>query len=317
MAYSHSTGPSVSDKVRILVVGDMSVGKTSLVHLICEGKVLSNPYWTIGCKTEVKLHEYNKREFFIEFLDVGGSPKHENSRSIYYTQVNGLILVHDVTNRKSYTNLKKWIKEILNQISPSDTHKWSLKNEKQILELQHEDTNVYPIPILVLANKFDCVRSYSDTNYLNNDDLGRDSVFVSALDASCFTPNSPSGTRLDAFLSRVISNTLAPRPKTFTKISTNVGSMSPESRPRATSVDRLQQQQQLQQQMQQLQFQQLQQQQQRNTKLDSSVSVNVGGVKRKDLDFLRKSGNVVYSSDEESPNYPVAEASLLDTYKES
>jgi hypothetical protein len=43
-----------------------------------------------------------------------------------------LILVHDVTNKKSFSNLRKWIFEILNTISPSESKKWTLREEKQV-----------------------------------------------------------------------------------------------------------------------------------------------------------------------------------------
>jgi len=231
--------PLLTDKVRILVVGDMSVGKTSLVNLMCEGKVLQNPNWTIGCKAEVKLHDYHQKPFFIEFIDVGGSPKHENTRGILYSQVNGVILVHDLTNRKSYTNLTRWIKEILNVISPSDRTKWSLKCDKHILQLQHEDhLNTLPIPIMVIANKLDLVR-HDSISYLNNDDLGRESLQVSAWDQSCFGSKTPSGDALDSFLNRTISNVVTPRSKSSTKLTAPV---SPDmmSRQRSNSFDRLQ-----------------------------------------------------------------------------
>lgn len=43
------------EKVKILVVGDSGVGKTSLVHLICHQEVLKRPNWTIGCSVDVKV----------------------------------------------------------------------------------------------------------------------------------------------------------------------------------------------------------------------------------------------------------------------
>ena len=48
------------DRVRILVLGDSGVGKTSLVHLISRGKPLSHITYTIGASIEVKLHEYRE-----------------------------------------------------------------------------------------------------------------------------------------------------------------------------------------------------------------------------------------------------------------
>ena len=48
------------DRVRILVLGDSGVGKTSLVHLISQGRPLQQLSYTIGAQVEVKLHEYRE-----------------------------------------------------------------------------------------------------------------------------------------------------------------------------------------------------------------------------------------------------------------
>ncbi|CAG8578239.1 1768_t:CDS:2 [Funneliformis mosseae] len=105
----------ISDKIRIVVVGDPGVGKTSLVHILCHNEVLRNPSYTIGCAVDVKIHVHTRahKSYFVEFIDVGGSSKHKSSRNMFYHQINGIILVHDVSNRKSYYNLWNWISEII------------------------------------------------------------------------------------------------------------------------------------------------------------------------------------------------------------
>ncbi|XP_054263602.1 rab-like protein 3 [Macrosteles quadrilineatus] len=108
------------DKVKVIVVGDSGVGKTSLVHLVCHSEPISNPSWTVGCGVDVKLHEYEEgtpkqRSYFVELWDVGGSSSHRNARHVFYSSVHGIILVHDLTNRKSHQNLQKWLAEVLNR----------------------------------------------------------------------------------------------------------------------------------------------------------------------------------------------------------
>jgi Rab-like protein 3 len=79
----------------------------------------------------VKLHEYKEdtsyqKTFFVEFFDIGGSLSHKLARNVFYNQLNGIILVHDLTNRKSQDNLKNWLIEILNKDSKDTTKGASL-----------------------------------------------------------------------------------------------------------------------------------------------------------------------------------------------
>uniref|UniRef100_H2T4B9 RAB, member of RAS oncogene family-like 3 n=1 Tax=Takifugu rubripes TaxID=31033 RepID=H2T4B9_TAKRU len=43
------------DRVKVLVLGDSGVGKSSLVHLLCQNQVLGNPSWTVGCSVDSSL----------------------------------------------------------------------------------------------------------------------------------------------------------------------------------------------------------------------------------------------------------------------
>jgi len=145
-------------KVRILVVGDSGVGKTSLVHLLCHNETIDNPDWTIGCSVEVKLHDYKvgqpgEKTYFVELWDVGGWASHAQGRSVFYNQVNGILLVHDLTNRKSELNLRKWLIEVLN------------KDSKELPEDPEQLVNLH-IPVLVVGTKSDMVKAVHSSSTL-------------------------------------------------------------------------------------------------------------------------------------------------------
>ena len=89
------------DKVRIVILGDSGVGKTSLVHLLAHNEPIKRPAWTVGCSVEVKLHEYkqsthDQKTYFLEFWDVGGSRNHRISRSVFYSNTHGKIRVPNI-----------------------------------------------------------------------------------------------------------------------------------------------------------------------------------------------------------------------------
>ncbi|KAK5580254.1 hypothetical protein RB653_000269 [Dictyostelium firmibasis] len=129
------------DRVRVLVIGDTAVGKSSLVHLICNDQALTrSPSWTVGCNTDVRIHEYHSKDYYIEFVDIGGSTKYKITRPILYHQISGIIVVYDLTNKISLKNVKKWIFDVLNKISPNQTssnYKLKETESNQVLELEN------------------------------------------------------------------------------------------------------------------------------------------------------------------------------------
>ncbi len=87
------------ERVKIVVVGDSGVGKTSLVHLITRQAILKKSNCTIGCSVDVKLHEYRDgtiqhKTVFIEFYDIGGNSNHRKSAKMFFSGADGIILVH-------------------------------------------------------------------------------------------------------------------------------------------------------------------------------------------------------------------------------
>ncbi|CAG8573362.1 2227_t:CDS:2 [Paraglomus occultum] len=131
--------------------------------MLCHNEPLRNPTWTIGCSIEIKLYTHTRlqKPYFIEFIDISGSSKHTSSRNMFYHQVNGIILVHDVSNRKSYYNLWRWIAEMLHSEAYKDNEKSSasggIKKNEYDFELQIGERSAN-VPILVVGTKADLVK---------------------------------------------------------------------------------------------------------------------------------------------------------------
>ncbi|CAB0031988.1 unnamed protein product [Trichogramma brassicae] len=192
------------DKVKIIVVG---VGKSSLTHLICHQEPMPNPSWTVGCTADVILHEYkegtpNQRRFFVELWDIGGRQSHKNTRSVYYSQANGIILVHDLTNRKSQQNLQKWLEEVLN------------KNNNHFKSKSYDDfdpekfVGSTQIPILVVGTKADMVAAVRSNVYRRAstiaEECGADEIFLDCRQSRTLAAGSTSSLKLSRFFDKVI-----------------------------------------------------------------------------------------------------------------
>ncbi|GAB6030386.1 hypothetical protein CHUAL_007264 [Chamberlinius hualienensis] len=195
------------EKVKVLVVGDSGVGKSTFVHLICHCQPLCNPSWTIGCSVDIKIHEYKEgtplqKTFFVELWDVGGSNSHCNSRSVFYSSVHGIILVHDLTNRKSEQNLRKWLTEILVKDS-------NAKGKSSDFEYDPEQFVESQVPILIVGTKQDLadeVRSSKFTRFVSSlsEDCGADEISLDCCQPKSLAPGSSNAVKLSRFFDKVI-----------------------------------------------------------------------------------------------------------------
>ncbi|KAL2531465.1 putative GTP-binding protein [Abeliophyllum distichum] len=151
---NENSGPPCG-QVRVLIVGDSGVGKTSLVHLIMKGSSIARPTQTIGCMVGLK-HTTNgtsgsssksikgdtQRDFFIELWDVSGHERYKDCRSLFYSQINGVMFVHDLSQRRTKASLQKWAAEI------AATGSFSAP-------LASGGPGGLPVPFIVIGNKAD------------------------------------------------------------------------------------------------------------------------------------------------------------------
>nr|AAY58910.1 ras-like protein [Hyaloperonospora parasitica] len=153
--------------VRVLVVGDSGVGKTTLLRALCHSqspvhsKALDKPptVWTTGCDVHVLLKSLGPdgREVFVEFLDVGGHRQYERSRRAFYVDVHGVMFVHDLSNVKSGDHLCHWSREMsmVQRLKGCVVPLRSGNGKKQDFSTLHE------LPKLVVGSKRDLVTKKS------------------------------------------------------------------------------------------------------------------------------------------------------------
>ena len=104
---------------KILVLGDMAVGKTSLINQYIEQTFLEDYRPTLGVNIISKDIEIKQIGSLIRliFWDIAGQDKYENCRQAYYEGCSGALLVYDITRHDTFINVEsKWLKDILNNI---------------------------------------------------------------------------------------------------------------------------------------------------------------------------------------------------------
>lgn len=106
------------------------------------------------------------RKYFIEFVDVGGSRDFEASRNIFYQDLHGILFVFDVSNRNSYRNVGRWVKEIvdINKVRPiyesfDGLKAWNGKSNGSALR---------DLPVMLVGNKTDIEFASKENHFLRS-----------------------------------------------------------------------------------------------------------------------------------------------------
>jgi len=94
---------------KIIVVGNSGVGKTSLLMRLCDD-IFSNVYIsTIGIDFKIKTFTLDNDYVKLQIWDTAGQDRFNTIVSSYYRNINALIVVFDLSNLKSFTDIDTWI----------------------------------------------------------------------------------------------------------------------------------------------------------------------------------------------------------------
>ncbi|KAL0235291.1 hypothetical protein GEMRC1_001873 [Eukaryota sp. GEM-RC1] len=98
-------------RLKIISMGDLACGKSTIIKRFCENRFISKYLATIGIDYGIKSVNVAGMELKISFFDLSGSNDFLEVRNEFYSDTQGAVLVFDVTNRCSFDNLSLWLAE--------------------------------------------------------------------------------------------------------------------------------------------------------------------------------------------------------------
>ena len=101
---------------KIILLGDSSVGKTSLLLRFCDGKFDSDSISTIGIDRKCKYIKSDNKLIELNIWDTAGQERFRSIAKNSYKGADGILLIYDLTNKKTFLNVKKWIDDIKESI---------------------------------------------------------------------------------------------------------------------------------------------------------------------------------------------------------
>ncbi|CAM9271044.1 unnamed protein product [Ectocarpus sp. 6 AP-2014] len=110
---------SRSREVKVVLLGDTGVGKSSLVHRFVTNNFKPYSESTIGASFMSKMIMVDGSPMKFQIWDTAGQEKYHSLAPMYYRGAGAAIVVYDITKMHSFRTLKEWINELQAQ-GPQD-----------------------------------------------------------------------------------------------------------------------------------------------------------------------------------------------------
>ncbi|KAM4600905.1 ras-related protein Rab-42b [Polymixia lowei] len=104
---------------RVIMLGDSTVGKSSLLKRYTEDTFLETINQTVGVDFYVHFLEVEPGvRVKLQFWDTAGQERFRSVTRSYYRNSVGGLLVFDLTNRASFDHVKEWHAEVCERVQP-------------------------------------------------------------------------------------------------------------------------------------------------------------------------------------------------------
>ena len=122
--------------VKLLLLGDSSVGKTSIIIKYISNKFMDTNIATLGVDYMDKTVDYNNLKVFLQIWDTSGEEKFRSITRNFYRNADGLLVVFDLTCKESFNHVKNWINEAKEHKNDIKTilvgNKLDLEDEREV-----------------------------------------------------------------------------------------------------------------------------------------------------------------------------------------
>ena len=104
-------------EIKICLLGDVSVGKTSIASRFCKNSFNENYINTIGgAYQQQNIVLNNGAKIKLHIWDTSGQDRFRSMTNLYYRDAQVAILTYDVTNESSLESLNYWLNELNDKV---------------------------------------------------------------------------------------------------------------------------------------------------------------------------------------------------------
>lgn len=93
---------------KMLLIGDSGVGKSCLLLRFCDDAWTPSFITTIGIDFKIRTTELEGKRIKLQIWDTAGQERFRTITTAYYRGAMGILLVYDVTDERSFNNIRTW-----------------------------------------------------------------------------------------------------------------------------------------------------------------------------------------------------------------
>jgi small GTP-binding protein len=101
-----------TNKYKIMLLGNLAVGKSSIMYRFIEDNFNINMMGTAGIDIKRKITKIDDTDITLMIYDTAGHDRFRQITKSQYKGSKGIILIYDVTDRKSFESVSDWMDHI-------------------------------------------------------------------------------------------------------------------------------------------------------------------------------------------------------------
>ncbi|KAK9452904.1 ras family-domain-containing protein [Dipodascopsis uninucleata] len=98
--------------IKLLLIGDSGVGKSCLLLRFSEDSFTPSFITTIGIDFKIRTIDLDGKRIKMQIWDTAGQERFRTITTAYYRGAMGILLVYDVTDEKSFNNIRNWFSNV-------------------------------------------------------------------------------------------------------------------------------------------------------------------------------------------------------------
>ena len=105
------------DSYKVIILGSTGVGKTVFIKKVFLGEFFDKSMMTIGIeKRALNVELKDGKKISLNLLDTSGTEKYYSGTKRYIKESDAVILIYNITDNKSFDNIKKYMEMIKSEI---------------------------------------------------------------------------------------------------------------------------------------------------------------------------------------------------------